>query len=77
MPAYDPQARPGDNLYTNSVVALNIDTGKLAWYHQFIPGESFNIFNPVVLDLLDAVPALRGDPDLGNTNLGITVLWLK
>jgi alcohol dehydrogenase (cytochrome c) len=27
-PDYDPQARPGDNLYTNSVVALNIDTGK-------------------------------------------------
>jgi alcohol dehydrogenase (cytochrome c) len=24
VPAYDPQARPGDNLYTNSVVALNI-----------------------------------------------------
>lgn len=44
---------------------------------DFIPGESFNIFNPVVLDLLDAAPALRGDPDLGATNLGITVLWLK
>lgn len=44
---------------------------------DFIPGESFNIFNPVLLDLLEAVPALRGDPDLGATNLGITVVWLK
>lgn len=44
---------------------------------DFIPGESFNIFNPVVLDLIDAVPALRGDSDLGATNLGITILWLK
>jgi len=44
---------------------------------DFVPGESFNVFNPVVLDLLDAVPALRGDPDLGATNLGITLLWLK
>ena len=35
VPAYDPQARPGDNLYTNAVVALNIDTGKLAWYFQY------------------------------------------
>src|SRR5271170_2636268 len=26
VPQYDPEARPGDNLYTNSAVALNIDT---------------------------------------------------
>src|SRR5712671_3531137 len=35
VPQYDPQARPGDNLYTNSVVALNIDTGKLVWHYQY------------------------------------------
>ena len=29
FPIYDPQFRPGDNLYTNSVIALNVDTGKL------------------------------------------------
>ena len=39
---YDPQARPGDNLYTNSVVALNIDTGKLAWYFQYTPNDSWD-----------------------------------
>src|SRR5215471_15741085 len=33
-PNFDPQFRPGDNLYTNSVVALDIDTGKLVWYFQ-------------------------------------------
>jgi hypothetical protein len=44
---------------------------------EFIPGESFDIFNPSVLALLEALPGLRGDPDLGATNLGITVLWLK
>ncbi len=27
-------SRPGDNLYTDSVVALDVDTGKLRWYHQ-------------------------------------------
>ncbi len=42
MPAYDPQARPGDNLYTNAVVALNIDTGKLAWYFQYTPNDSWD-----------------------------------
>jgi len=30
-----------------------------------------------VLALLDAVPELRGDPDLNATNEGITILWLK
>ncbi len=44
---------------------------------DFITGEDFTIFNPAALDLLDAVPALRGDPDLGATNEGVTVLWLK
>jgi len=44
---------------------------------DFIAGESFDIFNATVLQLLELVPALRGDPDLGQTNLGITVIWLK
>ena len=42
-----------------------------------IPGEAFTIFNPIVLELLDVVPELRADPDLANTNEGVTVLWLK
>src|SRR5262245_41888843 len=42
IPQYDPQARPGDNLYTNAVVALNIDTGKLAWYFQSTPNDSWD-----------------------------------
>ena len=44
---------------------------------DFIPGEDFTIFNPVVLELLEAVPGLRADPDLAATNEGVTVLWLK
>lgn len=44
---------------------------------DFIPGEDFSIFNQTVLDLLEAVPQLRGDPDLNATNEGITLLWLK
>ena len=30
------------SLYTNSTVALDPDTGSLAWYHQHIPGESLD-----------------------------------
>ncbi len=42
VPQYDPQARPGDNLYTDAAVALNIDTGKLAWYFQYTPNDSWD-----------------------------------
>jgi hypothetical protein len=44
---------------------------------DFIPGEDFSIFNAAVLTLLEAVPELRGDPDLDATNEGVTLLWLK
>ena len=39
VPMYDPEYRPGDNLYTNSSIALDFDTGKLKWYHQYTPGD--------------------------------------
>jgi hypothetical protein len=44
---------------------------------DFIAGEDFSIFNDTVLNLLEAVPELRGDSDLGTTNLGVTFIWLK
>jgi hypothetical protein len=44
---------------------------------DFIAGEDFSIFNDTVLALLDAVSEMRGDPDLGATNEGVTVIWLK
>jgi len=33
-PDFYGEVRPGDNLYTNSVVVLDVATGKLQWYHQ-------------------------------------------
>ena len=50
---------------------------KEAVIKDFIAGEDFSIFNDTVLTLLEAVPELRGDPDLGATNEGVTILWLK
>ncbi len=35
-------SRPGPNLYTNSVVALDLATGELRWYHQVIPHDLFD-----------------------------------
>jgi alcohol dehydrogenase (cytochrome c) len=33
---------PGDDLYSDAVVALDADTGKLKWYYQFTPGDEFD-----------------------------------
>ena len=44
---------------------------------DFIPGADFSIFNATTMDLLEAVPKLRGDPDLNALNEGVTILWLK
>jgi len=38
-PVLSGETRPGDNLYTCSIVALNPDTGKLAWYFQPSPHD--------------------------------------
>ncbi|HWW01107.1 MAG TPA: acido-empty-quinoprotein group A [Candidatus Acidoferrum sp.] len=46
-------ARPGDNLYTCSIVALNPDTGKLAWYFQPSPHDVHDwdaVETPVLFD---------------------------
>ena len=39
-PDFYPDVRPGTNLYTNSVVALDVRTGKLLWYRQFGPSDA-------------------------------------
>ena len=38
-PVFDRAARKGDNLYTNSAVALRGSTGALVWYFQFTPAD--------------------------------------
>ncbi|MBM3728597.1 MAG: PQQ-dependent dehydrogenase, methanol/ethanol family [Acidobacteria bacterium] len=46
--------RPGDNLYTCSVVALDVDTGKLRWHYQFTPHDVHDwdaMGDPVLVDL--------------------------
>lgn len=43
--------RPGDNLYTSSIIALNADTGKLDWHHQEVAHDlwDYDAASPVVL----------------------------
>jgi alcohol dehydrogenase (cytochrome c) len=39
VPMFDPNYRPGDNLYTNSAISWNPETGNMNWYFQFTPGD--------------------------------------
>jgi alcohol dehydrogenase (cytochrome c) len=42
VPMFDPTYRPGDNLFTNSAISYDPDTGKMNWYFQFTPGDSWD-----------------------------------
>jgi alcohol dehydrogenase (cytochrome c) len=39
-PDFNGDERPGDNLYTSSLLALDPDTGKLKWHYQFTPHDT-------------------------------------
>jgi alcohol dehydrogenase (cytochrome c) len=44
---------PGANLYTCSLVALNVDTGKMAWYYQTSPHDTHDFDSaqtPILVD---------------------------
>jgi alcohol dehydrogenase (cytochrome c) len=54
-PDYDATVRAGDNLYSDSVVALHADSGKLAWYFQFSPNDDHDwdaVQTPVLADIV-------------------------
>ena len=54
------QSREGDNLWTCSIVALNPDTGKMAWYYQVTPHDTHDwdaAQTPVLIDgVIDGKP---------------------
>jgi alcohol dehydrogenase (cytochrome c) len=53
-PDYDGDARTGTNLYSNCVVALNADTGKIQWHFQFTPHDEMDydaVQVPVLVDM--------------------------
>ncbi|MDR2874489.1 MAG: PQQ-binding-like beta-propeller repeat protein, partial [Methylobacillus sp.] len=50
-PQMDDVSRPGDNLYTVSLVALDVATGKLRWHYQLVPHDiwGYDVASPPVL----------------------------
>ena len=39
---WNPGSRPGDNLYTDSVLALKPQTGEIVWHYQFTPNDGYD-----------------------------------
>jgi alcohol dehydrogenase (cytochrome c) len=58
-PDHDSEAREGDNLYTDCVVALNAETGKLNWYYQFTPHDLWDYDGVNEMVLIDLGPEGR------------------
>ena len=59
-PDWNGEVRPGDNLYSDSVLALDGDTGEMSWYFQFTPHDIHDwdaIQIPVLADI-----ELGGEP---------------
>jgi acido-empty-quinoprotein group A len=59
-PVLSGHSRPGDNLWTASIVAVNVDTGKMAWYYQATPHDTHDwdaAQTPVMIDgVIDGKP---------------------
>ena len=53
-PDLDGAIRPGDNLYTESLVSVDLDTGKLACYFQYIPHDVWDLDDTSPTVLVDA-----------------------
>jgi glucose dehydrogenase len=50
-PQMDDVTRPGDNLYTVSLVAVDVETGRLKWHYQQVPHDmwGYDVASPPVL----------------------------
>lgn len=59
-PDFEGSVRPGDDLYTDCVLALDPNTGKLKWYFQFTPHDLFDYDATETPVLIDAT--YKGEP---------------
>ncbi len=60
VPMFDPFYRPGDNLYTNSAVSWDPDSGNMNWYFQYTPGDMWDYDEVGTHILIDGTVA--GEP---------------
>ena len=51
---WNAQKRPGDNLYTASLLAFRPKTGEIVWYYQFTPNDMYDydaVWEPILADM--------------------------
>ena len=75
-PDYDGSARKGINLFTNSILALNLQTGKLVWHYQAIHHEIWDfdlVTGPILFDVQVGGRTIKGVGSAGKNCL--LYLW--
>jgi len=75
-PDYDGSARPGMNLFTNATIALELETGKLAWYYQTVHHDLWDwdhVTGPLLFDVTKDGRTIKGVAAAGKNCL--MYLW--
>ena len=67
-PLWNRDDRDGDNLYTCSVLAIDVTTGEITWHFQFMPGDTHDWDANQIPVLFDAVVEGRSRPLLVTAN---------
>jgi glucose dehydrogenase len=65
---YEGTARHGINLFTNAILALRLDTGKLAWYYQAVHHDIWDwdlVTGPIVFDVNAGGKTIKGVASAG------------
>ena len=75
-PDYDGSGRPGMNLFTNSTIALELETGNLAWYYQAVHHDLWDwdhVTGPTLFDVTTDGQTIKGIAAAGKNCL--LYLW--
>jgi alcohol dehydrogenase (cytochrome c) len=68
-PVYDPEFRPGDNLYSVSTIALDADTGEMKWFFQEVPNDQW--------DYDSTASRILYDLELDGQNRKVVMNWAR
>ena len=75
-PDYDGSGRPGMNLFTNATIALELETGQLAWYYQTVHHDLWDwdhVTGPLLFDVTTEGRTIKGVASAGKNCL--MYLW--